>query len=490
MKKKKWSRHHQVFGLVFCFFIVMFCVSGLVLNHATLFSSVEVSRRYLPDGYRYKNWNGGLLRGTIKWHNRVLLYGNNGMWLTDSAAKTFKDFNAGLPAGADHRNMRGMVKTTCSKLFAASTYGVYVYGSNGAWHALPIPLAESERLSDISFHGDTLVATGRSRVYLSRAPYTRFSSIELAASPDDDGRVSLFRTIWWFHSGELFGLAGKLVVDAMALVLLFLSFTGLIYWLLPRLSKRRDGAAMMWFYKWHNIMGRATIVLTIFLCVTGWLLRPPALLLIVQGRVPAVPLSVMDSKNAWYDKLRSLRYDKTAGDWLLYTSEGFYSLKTLAAPPRKLTVAPPVSVMGLTVQKQYADGRWLLGSFSGLYLWNRSSHKVIDYITGMAPQVLVGPPISEYAISGFSHDFTKGACVVDYRTGTASPRMPQWMECLPMSLRNVCLEIHTGRIYAFLGSGDVLYIFVVGLAVIWCLFTGWKIRQKRHMRATALKNKF
>ena len=54
--------------------------------------------------------------------------------------------------------------------------------------------------------------------------------------------------------------------------------------------------------------------------------------------------------------------------------------------------------------------------------------------------------------------------------------MPQWMATLPMSLRNVALEIHTGRIYTFLGPTSVLYIFIVGAAVLWCLWTGWKIR--------------
>ena len=53
------------------------------------------------------------------------------------------------------------------------------------------------------------------------------------------------------------------------------------------------------------------------------------------------------------------------------------------------------------------------------------------------------------------------------------------MQKLPMSLRNLSLEIHTGRIYTFLGIGNVLYIFIIGLAILWCLWSGWKIRCQR-----------
>lgn len=52
-------------------------------------------------------------------------------------------------------------------------------------------------------------------------------------------KVTLFRTVWMLHSGELFGTAGKLVVDAVAVVLVLLCLTGLAYWLLPKDMRRR-----------------------------------------------------------------------------------------------------------------------------------------------------------------------------------------------------------------------------------------------------------
>jgi len=83
MKKAAWRKHHKWFGLILSFFIIMFCVSGLVLNHAELFSNVNISRSVLPSDYRYTQWNGGLLRGTMRWQKQVLIYGNSGIWRTE-----------------------------------------------------------------------------------------------------------------------------------------------------------------------------------------------------------------------------------------------------------------------------------------------------------------------------------------------------------------------------------------------------------------------
>ena len=65
MKKAVWRKHHKWFGLVLGFFIVMFSLSGLVLNHPSVFSGVNVSRSVLPSDYLYDHWNRGLL------HHRV-----------------------------------------------------------------------------------------------------------------------------------------------------------------------------------------------------------------------------------------------------------------------------------------------------------------------------------------------------------------------------------------------------------------------------------
>ena len=165
MKKKNWRKHHKWFGLAVCFFMLMFCVSGILLNHRSLIRDIDISRACLPSRYEYKDWNGGLLRGTTKVRDHVLLYGNNGIWITDSTGSIFDDFNEGLPEGADWRQIRNVVAEADADtitshcdipLFAASTVGLYRFGAHGKWHSLPISIEPGDKLSDIALQGDTL----------------------------------------------------------------------------------------------------------------------------------------------------------------------------------------------------------------------------------------------------------------------------------------------------------------------------------------------
>ena len=83
--KNFWKKYHKWVGLFFSFFILMFCFSGIVLNHRTLFSKAEVSRNWMPESYHYKNWNNGIIKGTLRLPDgKILAYGNAGVWKTDS----------------------------------------------------------------------------------------------------------------------------------------------------------------------------------------------------------------------------------------------------------------------------------------------------------------------------------------------------------------------------------------------------------------------
>ncbi len=143
--KLNWRKHHKWLGIGMSFFMLMFCVSGILLNHRSLIKDVNVSRKYLPSRYEYRNWNGGLLRGTLDLDkaivedsltmmdscHRLLLYGNGGIWLSDNKASCFKDFNDGLPIGADYRQIRNVIKAANGSLWAVSPFGIYRYGVHG-----------------------------------------------------------------------------------------------------------------------------------------------------------------------------------------------------------------------------------------------------------------------------------------------------------------------------------------------------------------------
>ena len=468
--------------------MLMFCLSGIVLNHRGLVADINVSRDYLPDDYSYRNWNLGLLRGSVRCDdNSVYIYGNSGIWKTDSAGRSVYDFNAGLPEGADFRNIKAMAQTPDGSLFAAGQFGLYRNDGKG-WESAYLTLSEHERISDLVLKADTMVIVGRSYIYISVSPYNEFSRLELKAPEDYDGKVSLFRTVWLMHSGEMFGTVGKLIMDAVAVILIVLCLTGLAYWLLPKYIKRisRSGKTakgstqlMKSSFNWHDKLGRYTFVILLLVAFTGWCLRPPVLVALVSLRTPAIPYTIADSDNAWNDRLRMLRYDYEYGDWLLSSSEGIFSLSTLESVPVRLEKTPPVSVMGLNVWQKNCDGNWLTGSFSGMYVWDRSRQVSTDYFTGETAEDVSGPPFGKYAVSGYCDNIGNEPFVVEYYDGTSVLPMPENLSSLPMSLWNFAQEIHTGRIYTILGKGTLIYIFFAGLAALWCIYTGFVIRRKK-----------
>lgn len=493
MKKTTWRKHHKWFGIIFCFFLIMFCLSGIVLNHRTIVSDISIGRGWLPWQYRYTAWNGGLLRGTTPYMDDdscacVLVYGTGGIWKTDNEASRFADFNTGLPGGADYRQIKNIVQAADDRLYAVSLFGLYRHESEDTgWQPVFLPKDNGELLTDAVCRNDTLIVVSRSHIYISAAPYTDFKEMQLKRPEGYSGKISLFRTVWMLHSGELFGMPGRIFVDIIAVILLLLCITGMMFWLLPKYVRRKRlkgnnvGKAVQMTRMsllWHDKIGRTTIILTIFITVTGWCLRPPVMIPLALTKVPAVPGTVLDSSNPWNDKLRMFRYDDDCQDWLLSTSEGFFSLKTLDATPVKIDQAPPVSVMGLNVFEKDAYGKWLCGSFSGMYIWDRRQQTITDYFNNEPTTDMPGKSFGKQSVSGYSRDLGDNPIVAQYGKGTDAIVQPSELDTLPMSLWNLALEIHSGRIYMG-AAATYVFVFFAGIGVVWCLWSGWKLRKQK-----------
>lgn len=469
----KWSQRtlrwqHKWLGIVLCLVLLCFCLSGIVLNHRRTFADVNIPRNWLPEEFQFHHWNNGLLRGTLPYEDgSVLIYGKGGIFRTDQMGKHVADFNEGLPEGADFRSIMRVAYAKDGTLFAAAQYGLYQRkNAQVTWQEISFDHPDDElRIMDMSLRGDSLIVTSRNAVYLMLPPYKEARQIIMKSALGQEPKLSLFRIIWRLHSGEMFGLVGRLVVDAIALVLLFLCVTGIFVWLCPQIR---------FHHIWHDKIGRLTIILTLFIALTGWMLRPPMLLLIAGKDVT---LSFQQS-NPWEDKLRALRFDNEQNDWLLYTSDGFYRMTDLGDSPIHIDGQPPVSVMGVNVLEQRGEA-WLVGSFSGMYAWNCPSGQVYDMMMGVMMQPGVSlPPFGQVYVAGFSDDYGQ-PLLCTYSEGTDRLRQPESLSSLPMSLWNLALEVHTGRIFTFLGSiGSFLYIFVIGLLTVWLLATGWLIRKK------------
>lgn len=496
-----FKNYHKWIGLFLGFFLILSAFSGIILNHRKAFSGVDIPRSLLPASYEYDSWNNGAVKGSIRLDgDSVLLYGGAGIWLTDTLHSHFSDFNVGLKKGADNRITNQIVCTNDGKSFAVTTFDLYRLSHENRWENLTTKAGINERISDLAVRGDSLVVLTRSQVYASVAPFETFSKIELAEPAGYSSEATLFRTLWLLHSGELFGLPGKLVVDLVGVLVIVLCATGIIYTLCPGIIRRRKKKGlpaktmvdtMKTAVRWHNRIGATGILFFIIIAVSGMFLRPPLLIAIIRSQVKPVPGSVLNCENPWHDKLRCLRYDSTHNEWLLYASSGFFSLKELDAVPKRIQGTPPVSVMGVTVLEPLPEG-WLVGSFSGLYHWNRQTGRIIDCYKGtpVVGQPTQGRPVFDHQISGYSGDFHKKNVVFEYDEGAKTfdmeefAPMPLQIKKGRISLWHTCLEIHVGRAYRpFIGPFSDLFVFLLGLFTTFILISGYVVYRKRHNKS-------
>lgn len=544
-----WKKYHRWFGLVLSVFMLVFCVSGIILNHREAFSGCEVSRKWLPASYHIKNFNNGVVKGTVVknsgslaisegFSDSILVYGCAGVFLTDYQLSTWQDFNAGLPKSIDERNVRHLVQARDGSLWCAALRDVYRYDENShRWKKVELP-GNEERIMDVALAKDsmTVVALTRSRVF-TIVPFVQYGEIvKIGKSSSETYRVesriipapkkyepktTLFKLVWHLHSGEFFGLPGKLVVDAIALVLIVLSITGILLFILPygirrakklaaKARMKRLGKQFAWNMKWHNKIGYVTIVLTLWIAITGMCLRPPLMVPLVLSKLPQ---AVGEDGNVWQDKLRAIRWDAVQGDWLVSTSEGFLRVdEDFSQAPKMLPddECPKLSPMGVTVWESDGKGGWIVGSFRGIYRWNPVNHslnQILDYFTGKPSEETSMIPISDNLVCGYSEDFLGGKPLVfDFAKGVEDakgqavalcndePKKSRNEESMsdlicetaPMSLWNVALELHVGRCYSpFLGPLSDLFVFLSGLLITLVLLSGYIISHRRRKKAQA-----
>lgn len=504
--KNFWKKYHKWVGLIFSIFILVFCFSGIILNHREYFSECEVSRRWLPKDYHYENWNNGMIKGTtICPDGSIWFYGNAGIWQTDSCLSEFKPLNNGLRKGIDHRKINNITTLPDGSVWCCGLYDFYRLGGSGEWQ-LMTPADNDERIADVTCKNDKLVVLSRSYIYESVAPYTEFVRHEISAPEGYKPSVSLFRTFWALHSGELFGLPGRLFVDALGVIIIILCITGILYFLMPKVIKRKkrnkkevklEAKTLKKSVKWHRKLGKWLIVPTVALAATGMCLRPPLMIPLVMCDVKPLPGSSLDNENAWHGKFRSIRWDEKLNSWLISTSEGFFSLKDFNSKPVAVENTPPISPMGINVFDRYTEDEWLVGSFSGMYRWNPVTGEIVDYIKDKPYTAADYSFFGSASVSGFSGDLSAADEIVfDYAGGAIVNKngdlkiaaMPKVLTDQPISLWNFALELHTGRCYyPFLGPFSVLFVFIAGLLLTLTLISGYIIlnpkKKKKHKKS-------
>lgn len=489
---RKLKKYHKWPGIFVALFASLFAFSGIILNHRNLISNVDVSRQWMPPGYQYKNWNLAGVRSSLSvGDDSLLIYGNIGVWMTAKGLTSFTDWNNGFPDGIDNRKIYSIVKYR-QGLVAGTHFGLFVNTLKpNKWIQVSMPDGE-ERISDLSVKGDTLLILTRNFLYRT-TDLLHIEQIKLPPPVGYDHKAGLFLTLWELHSGELFGFAGMLFVDILGIVLIFLSLTGLLHFLFPkwisRLKKQGKSYASplsvkKWNLNWHNRIGYIFVVFLLVNTTAGMFLRPPLLIPIVSTQIGILPHTHLDTDNPWHDKLRRIIWNPGMNRYILYTSDGFfYANQKLTEDLVPLQNQPQVSIMGCNTFEPLDIESYLVGSFSGLFIWYPASGMVLDYFSGKqddSPQGM-GRPVGQNMVAGYLNNCNGRNYWIDYNRGinatdggASFPEMPETiLKQTPISLWNAALEVHTGRIFEHLiGPFYLLYVPLMGLTIMIVLISG------------------
>jgi hypothetical protein len=509
MKKNRFlkvlKKLHKWPAIIIAFIAIIFAFSGIVMNHRGLFSSIDVSRKLLPENYTYNNWNLAAVRGSIAIDSTTnLMYGNIGIWKTYDDFQNYEDFNQGFPKGVDNRKIYSVIHLNQS-LFAGTQLGLYKRLPGKVWEK--VELNVEDRIADLALKDDTLLVLTR-HYLLKSANGTNFQIIQLPEPVGYVRKTGLFDTFWQLHSGELFGLPGKLIVDLLGIVTILLSVTGLLHFFFPKIISRRkkrdkEVATLVSVkrknLRWHNIVGYVFVLFLVINTFAGMHLRPPLLIAIANKLVGIIPGTHLDSPNPWFDKLRRVQWDEDSKQYIFSTSEGFYLAdESLTKTLQSTFSQPPVSIMGCNVLKPLGNKTYLVGSFSGMFLWNIETGEVADLFTRqpyIEPEGIQSPIGANMAAglvetkNGFVwFDYKSGAQKMASFRGMTSlyfPEMPaEIKKDSPMSLWNVALELHTGRVFEnFLGPFYILYVPLAGICLLLVFISGfwlwWKVFRKK-----------
>lgn len=491
---KFFRKYHKWLGVIFGLIILGFVFSGITLNHRNELSFVDVSRKLLPQEYRYRNWNNAAVKSTLKISSdSIFIYGNIGIWLTDSSYSDFKNFNTGFPKGIDNRKIFQLFRSTNNKLLAGTLSGLFSYNyKEGKWNSIPLPVKE-KNVVDIIQKQDTVFILTRSFL-LKTTDLSKFIVSQLPPPENYDNKSGLFKTMWVIHSGEIYGMAGKIIVDFAGLVFAFLTITGFIIFINKVILKKNNKPATVrtklknsirWNKKWHNKFGWISLAILLLNTTTGMFLRPPLLAFIGNSRVGKIPYTELATPNPWFDQLRRIYYDVEINRFIVITMDGFYfSDDNFRTELKQFRYQPPASIMGVTVFEKTGTYKYLVGSFEGLFTWNSQTGEVFDYIKKQqyTPPSTNGPPIGDFLVSGYTRDYKNKEYFFDYNLGAVNINGPEKfadlpqnvIDAAPISLWNVALEIHTGRIYqSVIGDFYVLIVPLTGIFVLFILVSGF-----------------
>ena len=242
---------HRKLGIIAAFFIIFLSITGVALNHTTTLSLAHkpISNTWLLDHYG------------IAPPNDIRLYQQSSLRVTDNfvwlEGKLLLESAADI-VSAGAMSVKVSNDTTVDVFVVASQTHLYIYNNEGEiLDQLGVEAGIPEGIEALSIDNDKVIVKTSSGYYQSDSDFFDWQAISPLMEPlwiraqsvsllqEQQASLAyrsqfltLERIILDAHSGRILGLFGVLFMDAVAILLILLSLSGVYIWIRYARSKR------------------------------------------------------------------------------------------------------------------------------------------------------------------------------------------------------------------------------------------------------------
>ncbi|WP_321390268.1 PepSY-associated TM helix domain-containing protein [uncultured Desulfuromusa sp.] len=477
---------HKYSGLIFFFYFLLMAISGVLLNHPKLIHKISVPLQLTPASHMLMNGNRMAVREALVDGDNIYLAGRAGVWWSNDNGLNFFKIDAGFPSASyDQDTFSLSLDKKHNRLFAGTRSGLYVYSfATEQWQNILFGATDNEPVVELLQIKNRLLLFTQQHCYSSgletQKPFFRIEPLSF----DTKSRPQSARLLHFFlkvHDGSILGLGGRLFVDAIGLALIFLCATGLVIWLLPRYKKKSTRLIsskfkFQWFYSNHLKIGAYTFTFISIIVLSGMVIRPPFIKTVAAYNIPLWTLPMEHGSN-WKPRIDKAAFEPETETLWIATRQGFFcGHPEFTQPLQKQPVPVPRSGMGTSVFESLPGQQLLIGSFSGLYIWDPLNHQP----TSLLHYKGENPTGSRYKVTAAVIKNGNPIHVADYHRGlvplAAKNRLqlPPQITMTAMSLWHFLFEFHNGRIFQqWLGTHTWILIPIGGVLLLSNLVTGF-----------------
>ncbi len=240
---------HRKLGIIAAFFIIFLSISGVALNHTTSLSLAHqpITNTWLLDSY------GIAPPSDVRFYQQnALQVTNNLLWLNGTLLlESTSDIVAAiLISPIQHSNS--------AIILAVSSNQVYLFNQQGDLiDQLGEELGVPQNINALSINNNDVIVSTATGYFQTNTDFLKWQKVTFVVEPNwikpheasetaktkaelayRSQFLTLERIILDAHSGRILGLFGVLFMDAVAVLLILLSLSGIYIWLRYARAKR------------------------------------------------------------------------------------------------------------------------------------------------------------------------------------------------------------------------------------------------------------